>query len=253
MSDSNPYQTPEAEPTVAVVSKHKFPLLSSLLDVFIAPNKVMSEVVKSGYGWWLPTLVLMIAMAAPLLLHPLSMTSGQYVEMQVEQMEAMGQEVTSDMVAGIQMTADFAIWFNLAGVLFFPLIFVVSGLYYWLAALVVAEDRPKFSMAYNLAVWASMPILISSILQAINILLSNAPLTQMQIDPTTFANLLSMPIDTYIGALLATLSPFTVWAMVLAFMGFKYMNGGGVVSAFIVAVVLPLLFTAGMTSIAFVI
>ncbi|WP_119395202.1 YIP1 family protein [Salinibius halmophilus] len=251
MSEPNPYQTPEAEPTNTVVTKHKYPLLSSLLDVFIAPNKVMSQVVKGGYGWWLPTLILMIAMAAPLILHPLSMTSGQYVEMQVEQLEAMGQEVTSDVVAGIQMTADFAVWMNLVGIIIFPIVFVISALYYWLAGLVVAEDRPKFSMAYNLTVWSMMPVVFTSLLQVINIQLSGAPLNQFELDPTTFSNLLALPMETYAGALAATLNPFSIWAMVLAFLGFRYLNGGGTVSAVIVAFVLPLLLSASIAAIPF--
>lgn len=249
MTDQNPYQAPDSEPVVEI-EKHKFPLFSTLLDVFVAPNKAFANIVQSGHGWWLPLIIVTLLTAIPAIYYPMSMTKGEYVEMQVEMMESTGQQVTSEMVAGFQMAADFAVFGSIAILILLPLFSLLSGLYYWLAGLLVAEERPKFSMGFNLAVWASLPLIFSSLVQVLNIMFSASTLTQAETDPTTLSNLLALDPATFIGAFGASINLFSIWGMALAFIGFKHLNGGGTTSAVIVAFILPLLLVAGLASLA---
>lgn len=248
MTDQNPYQSPDSEPVVEV-EKHKFPLFSTLLDVFIAPNKAMKNVVRSAYGWWFALLLVVISVSTVSYYYPASMTAGEFVEMQIEQIEASGQEVTSQEVEILQMSAPFMKIGMLVGGLTWTLVVLLSlTLLYWLSSMILSEERPRFGQAFNLAAWGSLPIVVSSIVSTINIALANGPLSQSAFDPTVISQLLALPLDSFTGAWLALVSLFTIWTWAIKFIGFRELTSCGPLGASVVTVIIPLATYAAIAS-----
>lgn len=228
-------------------------LASLLLDTLIAPKAAMGEIVRSGRGWWLPLLLLIIATAGVLLYYPSSMSESQYVAMQLQEIEAAGYEINEEVLEGVQSAAKNSAIGAFVGALVLGLMLILLTIYYWLLGLMLGEERTGFAQAFNLAVWGSLPFVLGSLVQLANLMISNQPLLSTQIDPLTITLLLGLPVDSILGLWLAKISLFTLWSWWIKQLGFKQLYHTSTTTAVIVVAVVPLATYAAVAGFPFLI
>jgi hypothetical protein len=113
--------------------------------------------------------------------------------------------------------------FGLIGlILFLGLIFVVSGLLLWVLASVLGGGEAKFSTMLSVATYAAVPsaILLGIVGVIVLHMQGTSGITSTQdLQPALGLDLMAPGAKGFVGAVLKSINPFSIWGLVLTAIG----------------------------------
>lgn len=218
--------------------------LSTLLAIFVEPARAM-QAVREKSMVWLP-LLLLIAGTALVWVWYFQMVDIAWLQDQM--LSASGGELSAEQIAASKsfMTRGFLMGSTVISVIIIlPLIMLISAVYYLLAAKVIGSDI-GFGKWFAFAVWTSVPALLLVPAGIIKILMSsNGQLTQQAVNPLSLNELLfHLPLSSPWAGLANAIHIPSIWAAVVAIIGYKLWTAKSTVSSTIV-VLLPLVVIYG--------
>ena len=139
--------------------------------------------------------------------------------------------------------------FGLVGlILFLGLIFVVSGLLLWVLASVLGGGEAKFSTMLSVATYAAVPsaILLGIVGVIVLHMQGTSGITSTQdLQPALGLDLMAPGAKGFVGAVLKSINPFSIWGLVLTAIGvsttLRVSKGTGytvAISAFVIGVLI---------------
>ncbi|MCB1560560.1 MAG: YIP1 family protein [Xanthomonadales bacterium] len=218
--------------------------LSTLLAVFVEPAKAMQAVRERSMAWF--PLLLLVGGTAIVWVWYYQIVDIAWLQDQM--LSAGGQKLSPEQIAASKsfMTRGFLIGSTIVSVaIMLPLIMLISAVYYLLAAKVVGSDI-GFGKWFAFAVWTSVPALLLVPAGIIKILTSsNGQLTQQAVNPLSLNELLfHLPVSSPWAGLANAIHIPSIWAAVVAIIGYKLWTGKSTVTSAIV-VLLPLVVIYG--------
>ena len=194
--------------------------VATLLQIFTEPGKAMAAV-RERSMIWLPLLLIMLGSALLQLWYWQTVDIG-WVQ---DYMLSANPELTPEQINASRgfmsrgvMTAVSAI----SVVVIFPVVLLISAVYYLLAAKVIGNDI-DFGKWFAFSTWSTVPTLLLIPLGAMQILLSdNGQLTPEALNPLSFNQLLfHLPASNPWAGLLNAISLPSIWATVVAVIGYR--------------------------------
>ena len=150
--------------------------MSHLINIFLEPAKVFAEL-REKPTFWTPMLLLAVLTAVSTLLYFMTVDPAWFAEHQAAQMLLQNPEMTSAELAQIQAMMPGARvmgWFAAAGaLLMFAVVFLVYAVYYLLAGKITGNPV-SFRHGLALVAWASMPMVLGSLV-VIGAVLTSSP------------------------------------------------------------------------------
>ena len=198
--------------------------MSHLINIFLEPAKVFAEL-REKPTFWTPMLLLVVLAAVSVLAYFMTVDPAWFAEHQAAQMLLQNPEMTSAELAQIQAMMPGARvmgWFAAAGaLLMFAVVFLVYAVYYLLAGKITGNPV-GFRHGLALVSWASMPMLLGSLV-VIGAVLTSSPQTALEslqltnIDPL----LVQLPVDHDWSMFAKSFSLLNFWVWFLSALGWK--------------------------------
>ena len=217
--------------------------MSTLIAIFIDPAKAM-QAVRERSMIWLPLLLMTLGTAAmmawyyqmvdfPWLQDRILAASGQT---DPKAMEAARTFMGHGMMSGIGIASVLIV---------IPLFLLLTSVYYLLAAKVIGNDL-GFGKWFAFSTWAAVPTLLGIPLMAVQILMaSNGQLAPEALNPLTLNMLVfHLPATSPWAGLLNAINIPSLWAAVVAIIGYKVWTAKSTLTSAIV-VLLPLVVIYG--------
>ena len=215
---------------------------STLLAIFVEPAKAM-QAVREKSMIWLPLLLLMVGSAL------LWVWYFQIVDIDWLQDQMLGgQNMPAEQMAAAKsfMSRGFVMGSTVISILIMlPLMMLISAVYYLLSAKVVGSDI-GFGKWFAFSIWTSVPVLLLIPAGVIKILMAgNGQLTQQALNPLSLNELLfHLPMSSPWSGLANAIHIPSIWAAVVAIIGYKLWTAKSTVTSAIV-VLLPLVVIYG--------
>ncbi|WP_374601567.1 YIP1 family protein [Arenimonas sp.] len=198
--------------------------MSHLINIFLEPAKVFADL-REKPTFWTPLLLLAGLTAVSTLLYFLTVDPAWFAEHQTAQMLSQRPEMSSEEIAQAQAFmpgARTTAWIAApSAMIFMVIVFLVYGLYYLLAGKVTGH-AVSFRHGMALVSWASMPMLLGTLVVIGGILTSSpqTPFESLQltnVDPL----LVQLPMDHDWSMLAKSFSLLNFWVWFLAALGWK--------------------------------
>ena len=211
--------------------------MSTLISVFIDPAKAM-QAVRERSMIWLPLLLMTLGTAAmmawyyqmvdfPWLQDRILAASGQT---DPKAMEAARAFMGHGMMSGLGIVSVLIV---------IPILLLLTSIYYLLAAKVIGNDL-GFGKWFAFSTWSAVPTLLGIPLMAVQILMAkNGQLAPEALNPLTLNMLVfHLPASNPWAGLLNAINITSLWAAVVAIIGYKVWTAKSTLTSVIV-VLLP--------------
>jgi len=140
--------------------------MSQLLNIFLEPAKVFSEL-REKPNFWLPLLLSMASMAAVVLFYFMTVDSNWYLD---HALLASGKEMSAAEIAQAKQvmpgTRVMGFFGAPSAALGIAIVSAITALYLMLAGKVTATAI-SFKQAFSLVCWANMPMLLGALMDRI--------------------------------------------------------------------------------------
>lgn len=209
--------------------------MSQLLNIFLEPAKVFSEL-KEKPNFWLPLLLSMTAMAVLMLLYFMSVDSDWYID---HTLRAGGKEMSASEIAqakqmmpGARMMGYFA---APSTAVMIAIVSAISALYLMLAAKITGA-AVSFKQGLSLACWSSMPTVLGAIIAIVGVL-TMEPKTAIESLMLTNADplIVQLPIDHAWSGFAKGFNLLSFWVVFLLALGWRTWTRSSWTQAVIVA------------------
>lgn len=210
--------------------------LNAWVDIIAAPTQVFDSIREKKISSWLPLLVLIATVAAVSGWYFFTIDMYQFFE---TSMVMSGQDVNPQEIDLIlQNEMIIRITSTVFGAIGTVVIWLLYALFFFLAAMLVAEQKLTFGQFFAMVIWASVPTLLSYISIAVSYAAVVPEFVLFQsLDKLSFASLLGYaPEDTYFN-LLSGLSLVVLWMFALLGIGFARITQCKPVTATIVTLI----------------
>ncbi len=191
---------------------------AALTTMFYDPMRAFA-MLQENRATWLPLLLTMVASAAMMFFY----YSGVDFEWLKEKMAATMTDPAQREQSMAMMTKTMVMYSSLAGaVLAIPFICLVTGIYLMVAGKMTSKDF-TFGKGFSLAAWSLIPMLITSLLGIMMVMLSSTgQMEPSQLNPVSLNQLFfNIEMGKPWGSLLDSVSIATVWQIVLLICGFQ--------------------------------
>lgn len=210
--------------------------LQAWVNVIAAPTQVFDPIRDKKLSAWFPFFILLLVIGAMSGWYFFTADMYQFME---TSMVMSGQEVNpQELDLILQNEMIIRVSSVIGGVVGSIVIWLLLALFFFLTALLVAEQKLSFGQFFSMVIWASVPMLFTYISMAVsyNMALPEFVLFQT-LDKLSFANLLGYgPEDVYFNVL-ASLSPITLWTYALLGLGFAHITQCKAITATIVTLI----------------
>ena len=224
---------------------------NAFVDIFAAPRDAFASLKEKPRFLW-ALLLLMTGVGLVQFLY----LNGVDIEWFYEQQLAARPDMTD---AQVEQSVRFLTSFPQAalaavgvvgGALSIAIVMLVQALYFRIVS-AITRDGLSYKRLFTLVCWSSIPTVLSSLAQIVNLVVSDVSLMPpTRVNPLAFWGLLNlepMGAGTF-DTILMSYDPITVWALALLILGYRVFSGKDWTSATLIA----LLPTAVVFSLAFI-
>lgn len=209
--------------------------MSQLLNIFLEPAKVFSEL-REKPSFWLPLLLSMASMAAVVLFYFMTVDSNWYLD---HALLASGKEMSAAEIAQAKQvmpgTRVMGFFGAPSAALGIAIVSAITALYLMLAGKVTATAI-SFKQAFSLVCWANMPMLLGALIAFIGVL-TMEPKTAIEslmltnVDPLV----MSLPVDHDWSKFAKGFNLLNFWVVYLMALGWRTWSKASWTQAVIVA------------------
>jgi hypothetical protein len=222
--------------------------MSHLINIFLEPGKVFAEL-KEKPTFIMPLILLTIATIAMTVMYFMKVDSAWFID---HALMAGGKEMSAAEIAqaksfmpGTKTMGIIAAVTTPIGIAFFTLLF---ALYYFVAGK-VSGSAIGFKHGISLASWASMPMLLSSIVVLVGVFMMSPQTSLESLNLTNLDPLLiQLPVDSPWKKLATSFSFLNFWSIFLAALGWKTWGKTSWVEAITVAILPSVLIYGAMAA-----
>lgn len=213
--------------------------LTSMVDIFAAPNQVFDKIREKSISPWPAFFVVFVLAATVYGWYFLTADMYQYLE---ASMLAAGQVVNpEELNLMVQQESLIRYASAVTSPLTILFMYLILALLFFLAAMLVAEEKLRYGQFFTLVAWANMPTLLSLLSSGLSYGISDGFIWLGALDKTSLANLLSMDITAANYDVASTLTAAVIWSYVLMAMGFARITRCSAVTATIVGIIPPVI------------
>ena len=210
---------------------------NSFLDIFASPIQVFDRIREKQLSAWLPLLTLVVLSTALMAWYMMSVDLYQFME---TSMILGGKTPTSDELDTVLQQGNILRIVTIAtSGIGSIVVYLLLALFFFLAGLVVAEEKISYGQFLSVVAWGSLPSLISALSSVVSMIIANDFVFITALDKTSLASILGMTIDSDYYDIASIVSIGTVWSYVLYGVGFAIVTRSSVVTGSIVGVIPP--------------
>jgi len=211
--------------------------MGSFLDIFAAPNDVFNRIREKTLSAWLALIIVLLVSTATMAWYFMTVDLYQFME---TSMAISGQTATSaELDTILQQEGVIRIVSTVTTSVSSLVMFFILGLFFFLAALVAAEEKITYGQCLAVVAWGSVPGLISVFSMAISWFLANDFVYLTALDQTSLANLLGMTVNSPNFDVFSIFSVGTIWSYALFGIGFAKITRSSAVTATVVGIIPP--------------
>ena len=210
---------------------------NSFLDIFASPIQVFDRIREKQLSAWLPLLTLVVLATALMAWYMMSVDLYQFME---TSMTLGGRTPTSDELDTVLQQGNILRIVTIAtSGIGSIVVYLLLALFFFLAGLVVAEEKISYGQFLSVVAWGSLPSLISALSSVVSMIIANDFVFITALDKTSLASILGMTIDSNYYDIASIVSIGTVWSYVLYGVGFAIVTRSSVMTGSIVGVIPP--------------
>jgi hypothetical protein len=214
--------------------------INSFVDIFVTPTVVFNRIKEKSIAPWWPLLLMVGSSAAITIWYFLSVDLYQFMEVS---MLMSGQEPSpAELDQILQAETDIRISSAAIGSVSFVIIYLILALYFFLVAMLVAEDKIAYGRWMSVIAWGSLPSLLSVISMGVSYALTVPEFALMQsLDKTSLASVMGLTWEDGHFNVLSTITIGALWSYALYGVGFKALSRCSVTTAVVVGLIPPVL------------
>ncbi len=203
--------------------------LATLGNIFVDPRKAFEDI-KGHNAWlWLPLALVIIATVASVVAF---YSHADTAAMMQAQLAASGQHPTPEQMqamAKFQSPMFMMISSSIGSAVGIVVVYLIIALYYMLVAKVGGWNEQRYGSWLSFTVWSGFPAILAPLITLIVVLVRGGVATRFAQGDVTSLNalLLHLPMSNPWYMLAAGISPFSVWALVLAIYGLTHWTRRG--------------------------
>ena len=210
---------------------------NSFLDIFASPMQLFHRIREKQLSAWLPLLTLVVLSTALMAWYMMSVDLYQFME---TSMILGGRTPTSDELDTVLQQGNILRIVTIAtSGIGSIVVYLLLALFFFLAGLVVAEEKISYGQFLSVVAWGSLPGLISALSSVVSMIIAHDFVFITALDKTSLASMLGMTMDSDYYDIASIVSIGTVWSYLLYGVGFAIVTRSSVMTGSIVGVIPP--------------
>lgn len=193
----------------------------AMKDIFVKPNQVFATISETHNWSWIPFICVAVVGAIPVYMYFNFVDFSWYTEFMVQSLAGELSPAEQDMVRSSMTDQAQSLW---AGVFssIFGVILSNAFLALYLNIMTKADEKcvQGYTDWYGFSWWVSVPVIISSLISALVVLLAtDNQLSPISLSPTSLAFIFSIEIDSAWSTFSQSIRLESFWVMYLIVVG----------------------------------
>lgn len=210
----------------------------AMKDIFIKPNQVFYTINETHNWSWIPFICIAVIGAIPVYMYFNFVDFSWYTELMVQSMAGNSSPAEQNVFRNMMADQAQTLWTGVFGSAFMLLVSnAIMALYLNIVTKADDECVQGYTDWYGFCWWVSTPVIVSSIMGILVILLAqDSQLSPSSVAPTSLAYIFSVDINSAWSSLMQGIRLESIWVMYLTAVGLSQWTQLSVKKTYLIAI-----------------